>query len=268
MERLFLLLYKYRAFLLFVLIKNRTIYQQTKIVELGNEISGNINTLSSGFVDYFSLKDYNDELLKENSQLRDLLSQRANIPGQSISADRPPSVLQQYYYVPAQVINNSTNRFNNYITLNKGAIHGIKENMAVISGTGIVGKVEAVSSNFSTVISILHSSYYVSSKISPSDIQCTLKWNGENSSKSQLLYVPRHLKINIGDSVLTSGFNAIFPVNAPIGTISEVNLTEDATFYDLTVRLFTNFNALKNVYVVGNRLREEQLNLEDSLISN
>ncbi len=272
MERLFQLLYRYRALILFLfleylaflLIKNRTIYQQTEIVKAGNEISGSINSFTSGIFEYLTLKENNELLREENSKLRELLAKKTSIQGQTVYADRPPSVLQKYYYVPAKVIRNTTNQFNNYITLDRGALQGIKPNMAVISANGIVGKVETVSTNFSTVVSILHTSYYVASKIAPSGIQCTLKWDANSNDKSQLLYVPRHLKINQGDTVKTSGFNAIFPADIPIGVLSDVKLSDEATFYDLQVKLFTNFNTLSNVYVIGNRLREEQLDLETS----
>jgi rod shape-determining protein MreC len=273
MERLFQFLYRYRALILFlfleylafILIKNRTIYQQTRIVQAGNEISGRINTQTSGFIEYLNLKRHNRELRDENAKLRDLLARRKDAPTQGYRTDRPPEVLQQYYFVPARVINNSTNRFNNYITINKGALHGIEPDMGVITSNGIVGKVESVSTNFSTVISVLHTGYYVAAKIIPDEIQCTIKWDAESSNLSRVLYVPRHLKIIKGDTLVTSGFNAIFPSDIPVGVLSEVGLTESATFYDLKVKLFTNFNALKNVYVVGNRLRDERLNVEASL---
>lgn len=271
MERLFQFLYRYRALILFlfleylafVLIKNRTIYQQTRIVQSSNEISGAINSRTSRLLEYLNLKRQNRELRQENANLRDLLARRGNVPQQGYRTDRPPEVLQQYYFVPAQVINNSTNRFHNYLTINKGSLHGIKPDMAVITSNGIVGKVESVSTNFSTVISVLHTGYYVAAKISPAEIQCTIKWNAESSKLSEVLYVPRHLKVVPGDTLVTSGFNAIFPAEIPVGTLSEVILTENATFYDLKVELFTNFNALKNVYVIGNRLREERLEVEE-----
>lgn len=273
MERLFQFLYRYRALILFllleylafVLIKNRTIYQQTRIVQASNEVSGAINARTSGLKEYLNLKQHNTELREENAKLRDLLARKGNSNQQGFQTDRPPEVLQQYYYIPARVINNTTTRFNNYITIDKGALHGIEPDMAVITPNGIVGKVESVSTNFSTVISILNTSYYVAAKIIPDEIQCTIKWDAESSNISNVLYVPRHLNIIKGDTLVTSGFNAIFPSDIPIGLLSEVRLTESATFYDLKVKLFTNFNALKNVYVIGNRLRNERLNVEASL---
>lgn len=270
MERLFQLLYNYRAFILFllleyvsfVLIKNRTIYQQTQIVKTANEFSGIIKDKRAQVSDYLLLTEINEDLREENARLRDLLSKNTSAGMKSIRGDRPPEVLQQYYFVPAEVINNSTTQFNNYITINKGAIHGIKPDMAVIGSKGVVGKIESVSSNFSTIVSVLHSGYYLSSKILPNEIQCTLKWDAQNSQSSNLLYVPRHLNVSIGDTAVSSGFNAIFPEGVGIGVIKNVELSEDATFYDIKVQLFTNFNALKNVYVVGNRLRDEKLELE------
>lgn len=270
MERLFQFLYRYRALLVFLIlqylaltiIRNRTVYQQNQINRIGLEIAGFSNDLSQGIISYFLLKDENLKLQEENARLRDLLSKRTISPNTGTISDRPPSILQQYYYIPAEVINNTTNSFNNFITLNKGAIHGVERDMAVIGGKGIVGKIDAVSANYSTVISILHTGYYVSAKISPGNIQCTMKWDGARSKESKVLFVPRHLKVNVGDTVMTSGFNAIFPKEIPVGKISNVSLDDDASFYDLTIELFTNFNSINSVYVVGNRQRNEMIELE------
>jgi rod shape-determining protein MreC len=92
-----------------------------------------------------------------------------------------------------------------------------------------------------------------------------MKWDANAAHLSKLLYVPRHLNIAIGDTIVTSGFNSVFPDNMPLGKIEEIELTEDASFYNIVVRLFTEFKALQYVYVVGNRLKEEQENLESPL---
>ena len=247
------------------MIQNRTVYQQTKIIRASKEITGRINKFSGGVFDFFNLKKSNQELREENARLRNLLARKGKSTGGSLRTDLPPSVIQQYYYIQAEVINNTTNRFNNYLTINKGKMEGIEKDMAVVGSSGIIGKVESVSTNFATVISVLHTGFYVASKIDPSGIQSTLKWDAQSSNILSLLYVPRHLNINQGDTVKTSGYNSIFPPDISIGLLKEVELKEDASFYDLQVRLFTNFNALQNVYVVGNRLKEERTNLEEPL---
>lgn len=273
MERLFQFLYRYRAFILFVIleytafqmIRSRTVYQQTKIIKTSKEVTGRINKISGGVFDFFNLRKSNRELREENARLRNLLARKGKTSGGGLRSDLPPSVIQQYYYIHAEVINNTTNRFNNYLTINKGKLHGVEKDMAVVGSYGIIGKVESVSTNFATVISILHTGFYIASKIEPSGIQSTLKWDAQSSNISSLLYVPRHLTINQGDTVKTSGYNSIFPPDISIGLIRDVELKEDASFYDLNVRLFTNFSSLQNVYIVGNRLKEERTTLEEPL---
>ena len=68
-----------------------------------------------------------------------------------------------------------------------------------------------MSQNFSTVISLLNTSYYVSSLISNSNTLSSVNWLGENPEELNLLYVPKHIEVYKGDSVITSSFDSIFP---------------------------------------------------------
>jgi len=79
------------------------------------------------------------------------------------------------------------------------------------------------------------------------------------------MYVPRHLEVEIGDTILTSGYNTIFPPGVMIGVIKTVNLEEDATsFYSIDIDLATEFDALSYVYVVKNESKAEIDSLEQN----
>jgi len=271
MQRLFLFLYQYRAFLTFLalevfcswlIIENNT-YQGAKYFNSSNRLAANILQTTNSITEYFNLKEVNDELVKENAELKTelrMLNQSLFNPEISIVSDF--TILNKYSYQRAKVINNSTRRFNNYITIDRGTKDGIQADMAVIGNDGVVGKVKATSENFSVITSILHSDVLVSSRIKRTGDLCTTKWGGKDPKKADLLYVPLHVNIQEGDTIVTSGFNAVFPEDIPIGVIRSFKAEEDAQFYNVEIELASDINKLSFVYIVKNRLKVEQDSLE------
>ena len=273
MQRLFQLLLKYRAFIIFVLLEflsgwliiQNNQYQSAAFFNSSNALAGNIINATNYITEYLSLRKVNQELSQENAFLRNQLLRNPSVTTGSTSIDSPLSV--EFDYIPAKVINNSTRRFQNYLTLNKGSDDGVEAGMGVVGIHGIVGVVKSSSNHFATIISLLHGNMLVSSKIESSNTFCTTKWDGVDPLRANLLYVPRHIEVNIGDTVSTSGYNAVFPENILIGTISQVKLPEDATFYDIRIDLSTEFHRLSYVYVLQNNLKAEKVSLEVNSIT-
>lgn len=174
--------------------------------------------------------------------------------------------VSQYSYTSAKVINNSLSlQADNYLTLNKGKADGVRQDMGVIGPNGVVGKVKSTSEHFSTVTSVLHSGMSIASKIEGKNINATIKWPGLNPRKVELKYVMRHHKPEVGDTIVTSEYNAIFPEGVKVGVISEVYLPEGSADYEITVDLSTDFSALSYVYIVENILKPERDSLEAQL---
>ncbi|MCZ6692920.1 MAG: rod shape-determining protein MreC [Bacteroidetes bacterium] len=273
MQRLFQILLKYRAFIIFVLLEflsgwliiQNNQYQSAAFFNSSNALAGNIINATNYLSEYLSLRKVNQELSQENAILRNQLLRNPSVTTGSTSIDSTLST--EFEYIPAKVINNSTRRFKNYLTLNKGSNDGVEPGMGVIGIHGIVGVVKSSSNHFATIISLLHGNMLVSSKIESSNTLCTTKWDGVNPLRANLLYVPRHIELNIGDTVSTSGYNAIFPEKILIGTISQVKLPEDATFYDIRISLSTEFHGLSYVYVLQNNLKAEKISLEVNSIT-
>lgn len=271
MQRLFLFIYKYRAFLSFLLLEiiclwfivQNNNYQSAKYFNSSNRLSANLLSMSRGVEDYFDLADVNKSLAEENALLRKQVEQyHQSLYQLNIRQNQDAEILQKYEYIPAKVIKNSTRRFENYITVNKGEKHGIVPGMAVIDQNGVVGKVKNVSRNFSVIISVLHGNSLISSKVKRTKDLCTVKWDGLDYQEVELLYLPRHVQLMEGDTIVTSGYNAIFPEEIPIGTIKSIEISEDALFYDIRVKLMTDLNRLSYVYLVKNNLKMEQDSLE------
>ena len=135
--------------------------------------------------------------------------------------------------------------------------------MAVISSKGVVGKVKNVSRNFSVITSVLHGSVQISSTVKRTGDLATAKWDGVDPNQATLLHVPRHVNLNVGDTIVTSGYNAVFPPDIPIGQIISFDIREGQPFYDVKIDLSVDFNQLSFVYLVKNNLKMEQ----DSLMN-
>ncbi len=271
MQRLFLFLYKYRAFLTFLLLEivcawlifQNNNYQSAAYFNSSNRLAAKLLQTSGSVHDYLNLKEVNESLAEENALLRQQVQQfNQSLYNLNVRQNRDIEILSQYQYISAKVINNSTRRFDNYITINKGSKHGIEPGMAVIDNNGVVGKVKNVSANFSVITSILHGKTLVSSKLKRTGDLCTTNWDGEDPQLAELEFLPRHVKLMVGDTVVTSGFNAVFPEGTPVGVVEQFELSDEAPFYEAKIRLSSDLNSLSYVYLVKNNLKMEQDSLQ------
>lgn len=270
MKNLVLFIWKHNFFFLFFIIESFCIYivvqnnfyQKASFVNSSLSASANILKTSASIEEYFYLKEENENLAKENAELRNQLLASKFLTDNNRNSINNIYLKQKYIYTTAKVVNNSTNRRNNYLTLNKGFIHGIRKNMAVISSTGTVGQIQEVSKNFSTVMSILHSKTTISAKIKKDGSYGPLIWEGENYDFATLNDIPTHVKITKGDTIVTSPYSRTFPENILIGTIESFERESGKYFYTVKVKLSTDFKKLTHVYVVTNIFKEEQEALE------
>ncbi len=275
MERLFYFFYQYRAFFIFLalelfaawLIVQNNQYQSTKFFNSSNRLAANIISTTQGIKEYFSLRRINDELAEENAQLRTKLEQRnQSLYNLEVREIEDPKIINRFDFVSAKVINNSVEQFKNYITINKGALDGISPGMAVISAAGAVGKVKSVSDHYAVLISLLNTEEFTSSVIKRTNHFGSINWDGKDPLFSQLNFIPRHANPVVGDTVVTSGFNAVFPEGILVGVIEEVSLGPEAQFYDLKVKLAQDFSKLAFVEVIRSNLLEEKDSLEQVTI--
>ncbi len=160
------------------------------------------------------------------------------------------------------MVNQSLTRQKNFFTLNKGTNHGIDEGMAVVGPDGIAGSIVGVSKNFSVAMSLLNLDFRLSARFRKNGYFGSLKWEGLNRSLLSFNEIPHHLSVNIGDTIETSGFSAMFPAGLMVGVISGFD-DSNGDFYDIDVKLTTNFHNLTYVYIIGNLKRFEQVTLED-----
>jgi len=267
MQRLLNFFYEYRAFFTFLLLEvicgwlliENNKFQSTKFFNSSNRLAASILGASQSTREYLSLRQINEELSRENAQFRTLLERKAQNPGIAFVTN---DTIVRYDYVSAKVINNSVAQFKNYITINQGEEAGIKPGMAAISTAGAVGKVKSVSKHFSVLISILNIDEHVSCVLNRTSNFGTVQWDGTDTRRANLLYVPRHVQPVEGDTVLTSGYNAVFPPGVMVGIVKEVKLKDEALFYDIRIELAQDFRRLSFVKIVKSTLKPELDSLE------
>jgi rod shape-determining protein MreC len=251
----------------FVLIVSFNNYQRVAFINSSNDIAGTIYERFSNLGGYFSLKRNNDLLAIENASLRKQLQMRIMLQ-EKYPVNRPDTVdAPAYYFTSAKVISNSVNKSFNYISLNKGARHGIKPDMGIICSEGVVGVITNVSQNYSTGLSLLNKRLLIPAKIKTNNYFGSLNWDGEHYNSADLKEIPFHVPIVVGDTVETSGYSNIFPEGIMIGVISKFDRVSGTNFYNIKVELTTNFKTLKYVEVVKNTKRAEQIKLESNNIS-
>lgn len=271
MKNILLFVYRNHVFFIFLLLEcasfwlivRNNSFHTTTVLSSGNAVSGRIYELNHGMREYFQLRKANEELTLENAALRSLLQQSVYRNTDSPLAYSDSAAKQRYTYIPSKVINNSVNRRNNYLTLDRGMQQGVSPEMAVISSNGIVGVVKDVSRNFASVMSILHSRSSISVRLAGSGYIGSLVWDGRDPNVAQLSDIPNHVELWEGMIVETSGYSAMFPEGIPVGSVQSFELGSGENFYDINVTLNTRMDALSNVYVVNHLMKEEQLTLEE-----
>jgi rod shape-determining protein MreC len=275
MERLFIFFYQYRAFFTFLILEvmcawmiiENNQYQGARFFNSSNSVIASLNSFSQGVREYFLLRKINSTLAEENAALRSQLEQynqrryavANNALADSLRVDS--ALVGQYDFVSAKVIGNTVNRYTNYLTINKGTADSIAPGMAVISPSGVVGKVKTTSRHFSVVTSVLHIDVNVSVAIKRSGYFATVQWDGTDPDYVKLLYVPRHVNPTKGDTIVTSGFNAVYPEGIMVGVIERVE-KDEGLYYDIDVKLSQDFRKISYVEVVRSHLRHERDSLE------
>jgi rod shape-determining protein MreC len=229
-----------------------------------NYIAGKIYDITWRYVGYFYLREENASLMRQLAAMREnvTLSYVADTAEFRTNADTLSRKLK-YKYLLASVIKNSVSNQNNFLTLDAGKNKGVKQDMGVISASGVVGIVVAVSDNYSLAISVLNKKIGISAKIKNNNYYGSLLWECENYNEAVLTEIPNHVDIAKGDTVVTSGYSAVFPPEIPIATIETFEKNSEDNFYNITVKFLTDLKCVSNVFIIENLMQEEQKKLEE-----
>jgi rod shape-determining protein MreC len=247
----------------FILIFNFNNYQKARYLNSSNQFTGTVYNTYNAIGRYFSLASVNRKLARENAMLKSLISDLPYIKvtpySVVVNAEFTDSV---YRFISARVINNSVDKQNNYITLNKGRKHGIKPDQGIINSDGVVGVITHVSESYSLGFSVLNKRWGASAKLKKSGTFGPLSWDGKDARFANLTGIPFHVELAVGDTVVTSSYSSYFPEGIMIGIVESLEKPAGENYYNISVRLSVNFRALSYVDVVENLKKDELKALE------
>jgi rod shape-determining protein MreC len=273
MQNLIELIIRYGAVITFIIFEIICFYLVVNVssnvrhrgifVNSSNLISGQIYGQYDDLVKYWNLSEIADSVSQVNADLKSQL-RLSQIERLAVSDTIQVDSITQFLYTSAEVKNNSINKRNNTITIDKGSQAGIKPGMGVIDDKGIVGIVTSCTKNFSVVMSLLNGNTQISAAVKRNNYFGSIRWKNFNAERINLEDVPKHADLIEGDSIITSGFSSIFPKGIPIGIVEKFNLVGGSNFYNVSVKLHNDISNLRYVYVIKNILKEEQLELEEA----
>ena len=242
----------------FILIGTTHEYQQSSVWSSTNRIVASTNRIRSSINGYFHLREDNTLLSEENALLKSQLMELQN----KIEplAERDSQYIYAHLdweYIPAKVIDITTHKQHNYLTLNKGSRDGIEKDMGVVCAEGLVGIVSAVAEKYSLVVPIIHTNISISTRLKSCGQIGGTQWDGRNHQYVHLTEIARHISINTNDTVVTSGLTSVFPEGILIGVIDDIELNPGDNYHSATIQLSTNYRALKYVQVLRNRNKEQ-----------
>jgi rod shape-determining protein MreC len=265
-------------FLSLSLIFNSNYFHKSKFIIFSNGITNYTNEVFENINWYFELKKINSSLVEENLILKNQLEKFI----EKSSIDSLENVAFQYQN--AKVISNNLSSIKNNLVINKGIKHGLKNEMGVISSTGIVGIINRTSKNYSSVMSVLNTETKINAKVKRTSHFGTLEWNGLSNRELLLNDIPETADIKIGDSIITGGMSLIFPEGINIGVVSEImkqekfndtvikfhinnqvkitNIEFRENYLNIEVKLHTDMNNLNNVYVIESLNKNEFENIK------
>ena len=250
-------------------------YQGSVWVSTANVTTGKLLEWKSQVQQFFSLTRTNEELSSRNLVLEQQLAiyrERIGHLEERLGAtdgsfDVPAGADSLFEkIIAAKVVDNTVNRRDNLITIDRGSRDGVKTDMGVVSGNGLVGVVYMVGDHYSLVLPVLNSRSRISCSIRNRNYFGYLAWEGGSPAEAYLEDVPRHAKFAKGEWVETSGYSAIFPPGIAVGRIIGIYNSPDGLSYRLKVHLSTDFACLRDVYVVSGRGFNERRTLQNRLI--
>ena len=260
-----------------VLLFQYNSYQGSAWFSSANAVTGKLYEWDANVETFFSLTKVNQELTQRNAYLEQEVQKLSD---SLVSVTKDSSIyhrdqfalLRNYRLIPAKVVANSIDKPGNLMTIDKGSADGIRKDMGVISGTGVVGIVYLVAEHYAIVIPVLNTKSNISCMIQNRGYFGYLRWKGGVSDLAYLEEVPRHAHFKLGDYVVTSGYSAVFPPGVRVGRILHVFNSADGLSYRVQLRLSTDFARLRDVCFIDDTAMKERLEImraaQDSIETN
>ena len=254
-----------------VLLFSYNSYQCSVYLSTANAVSARLLRGQDKVTSYFGLAEKNRALVEQNALLQERILALESMSTQhlldSLSKEEALQRVHRtgYRITPAQVVDKSINKTDNYITLDRGTADGVEPDMGVMGVDGIVGVVYKCTEHYSLVMPLLNSKSRVSCKVYGSGDIGYLQWSGGDSRYAVLHDLPRYADVAVGDTIVTSGNSSFFPEGLMVGIVNELYPSQDGLYVALKVELATQFAKLEHAFVLGRMDADELAALQELL---
>jgi len=244
-------------YLCFYLIFNYNAHHKGVYLTTTSTLGGSLNERMSSVTHYFSLSEENEHLLERIAELEAERPEAFRLIDNNFAVINDTMFRRNYTYQYAHIIQSTIGLNNNYLTLDRGRYQDVTEEMVVRGNEGLVGLVDRVTENYALVMPIINPAFKASAFVPRTGNFGLLTWDGIDHRIAQIGDIPAESEVKIGDAVVTRGSGSLFPRGIMIGTIEELKQEPGASFYEIDVRLSTDFSRLNNVYLIGNTFKQE-----------
>ena len=257
----------------FVLLFSYNSFQGSVYLSTANGAVARLMAGKDRVTSYFGLVEKNRALVDQNAELQQRIFQLEALASmQHLDSIARVEAVERvhrmgYAITPAQVLDKSINRADNYITLDKGTADGVAPDMGVMGVDGIVGIVYMCTEHYSLVMPLLNSNSSISCKVFGNNDFGYLKWQGGDSRYAMLHDLPRYSNVELGDTIVTSGNSSFFPEGVMVGRVEETYTSADGLYMTLKVKLSTSFSKLEHAFVVSKMDADELAALHQKLTS-
>ena len=274
MKNLFLFFNKIKFFLFFIVLQlivfnvvvTKTDYQKSGILNSSAKVSGWFYSLKNQFSSYWNLRDENKILANQNAQLKQESFHNYTIVSSNSIKVVNDIYKKQYLFQPAVVINNTTNKKKNTITMDVGRNKGIRPEMGVVSSRGIVGFTRNVSGHYSTAMSLMNTEMNIPVIPLKDSCQGTLFWDfNDGVNVVSVKGIPVYYKLKVGDTIVTQGGAGIFPKGETVGVIEKKLKQIGSNNWLLKVKTSVDFRVINHVFLIENLYKEELDSLQNPL---
>ncbi len=246
----------------FVMLFRFNHYQGSVWQSSANAVVASVNGLYDNAAAYINLGRVNRELTDKNVRLQselEALREALHHATKDTTATekRLLNTLASYKTFPAKVVSNHNAGGNNYLVIDAGSADGIRPEMGVVSGGGVVGIVYLTNPHHSLVLPIINRMSSISCRLRGQNYFGYLRWDGLSRRRACLDDIPRYARVKEGDIVETSGYSAVFPPGLFVGRVGSIENSADGQAYTLDVVLGTNFSNVREVNVVQTTYKAE-----------
>ena len=269
MRNILIFLSKYNSLFVFIILEliclnliiNYNNRQKEIFLYSSNLFSAYVLKEYNKYLEYINLANINIKLKKDNALLiENYFNKRyKEIPLYSDT----DSIADIFSVTPANIINKSIDRRNNRITIDRGSNAGIEKGMGVIDARGIVGVVNLVNKDYASILPLNNTISRTSVIVKNKEYFGILKWDPYDYRFSTLTTIPKHADIEVGDSIITSGFSTIFPRGIFVGKVEKINMEIGSSYLNISIRLVNDLALIQNVYIINDKTKSERLKIEN-----